>query len=130
MPSDAYLARDAADNICAAYHELGACGLEGCGSMLIQGLLRKSQVTMSDAALCRRDFTFYDWGLVLTVRPSKTIQFTERVLEIPTIQTYVRFIGPNRISSNNQRPRLMWPSASQTTRRGQFLFPIAFIKKH
>ena len=48
-----------------------------------RGLLRKSQVTMSDSALLRRDFGIYDWGMIITVRKSKTIQYRERSLEIP-----------------------------------------------
>ena len=37
----------------------------------------------SNAALCRGDFKFYEWDLVLTVRQSKMIQFRERVFEVP-----------------------------------------------
>ena len=48
-----------------------------------RALLRKAQVTQSDATLRRRDFAFFDWGLVLTIRKSKTIQFNERILEVP-----------------------------------------------
>lgn len=48
-----------------------------------RALLRKSQVTDSEAALKRSDFTFFDWGMVVRVRRCKTIQFAERVLEIP-----------------------------------------------
>ena len=31
------------------------------------GMLRKSQVTLSEAVLRRRDFDFYDWGLILII---------------------------------------------------------------
>lgn len=48
-----------------------------------RALLRKSQVTSSDATLCRSDFLFFDWGMIITVRRCKTIQFMERKLEIP-----------------------------------------------
>ncbi|XP_066298120.1 integrase/recombinase xerD homolog [Branchiostoma lanceolatum] len=33
--------------------------------------------------LCRKDFRFFEWGAVITVRWSKTIQFRERTLQIP-----------------------------------------------
>lgn len=48
-----------------------------------RGLLRKSQITLSDSTLLRSDFVFYPWGMVLKVRRSKTIQFSERELLIP-----------------------------------------------
>lgn len=48
-----------------------------------RALLRKSQVTDSDSALRRGDFRFFDWGMIIKIRRSKTIQFGERVLEIP-----------------------------------------------
>ena len=48
-----------------------------------RALLRKAQVTESDAVLRRGDFKFFDWGLVVTIRRTKTIQFRERVLEVP-----------------------------------------------
>ena len=50
-----------------------------------RGLLRKSQVTLSDSMLLRSDFKFYDWGLLINVRRSKTIQFKERELLIPIV---------------------------------------------
>lgn len=48
-----------------------------------RALLRKCQVTSSESALRRRDFSFLPWGMLVRVRRSKTIQFSERMLEIP-----------------------------------------------
>ena len=48
-----------------------------------RGLLRKSQITESDSVLRRGDFTFFVWGMVITIRKYKTIQFSERELVIP-----------------------------------------------
>ena len=48
-----------------------------------RALLRKCQVTSSDSSLRRGDFRFFPWGMILSIRRSKTIQFGERVLEIP-----------------------------------------------
>ena len=48
-----------------------------------RALLRKCQVTLSDSMLLREDFTMLDWGMIIRVRRSKTIQFRERTLEIP-----------------------------------------------
>ena len=48
-----------------------------------RALLLKSQVTASEATLRRSDFTFFDWGMIVKVRRCKTIQFNERILEIP-----------------------------------------------
>ena len=48
-----------------------------------RALLRKCQVTLSDSSLQRRDFRFLDWGMIIAIRRSKTIQFQERVLEVP-----------------------------------------------
>lgn len=48
-----------------------------------RALLRKCQVTMSDSTLRREDFKFFGWGMVIRIRKSKTIQFQERVLEVP-----------------------------------------------
>lgn len=49
-------------------------------------MLRKSHIFMGefDANLLRRsDIKFEEWGLILTVKHSKTIQFQERVLMVP-----------------------------------------------
>ena len=48
-----------------------------------RALLRKAHVTESDCTLERRDFRFYRWGMMLTIRRSKTIQFRERVHRVP-----------------------------------------------
>ena len=48
-----------------------------------RALLRKQQVTESDAMLTREDITFFKWGMMVRVRKSKTIQFQERELRIP-----------------------------------------------
>ena len=47
-----------------------------------RGFLRKCQVTQSDSTL-RKDFDFFQWGLLITVRKSKSIQFQDRLLKIP-----------------------------------------------
>lgn len=46
-------------------------------------LLRKAHVTESDASLCRSDFEFKTWGMLVSVRKSKTNQFRQRVHVIP-----------------------------------------------
>lgn len=48
-----------------------------------RALLRKCQITDSDSVLRRTDFQFFQWGMLITVRRSKTIQFSERELLIP-----------------------------------------------
>lgn len=48
-----------------------------------RALLRKCQITASASTLLRRDITFTKWGMIITVRRSKSIQFKERCLEIP-----------------------------------------------
>lgn len=48
-----------------------------------RALLRKCQITLSDSSLRRKDFRFLDWGMIISIRRSKTIQFQERVLEVP-----------------------------------------------
>ena len=48
-----------------------------------RALLRKCQVTSSDSSLQRCDFRFFGWGMIIRIRRSKTIQFQERILEIP-----------------------------------------------
>ena len=46
-------------------------------------LLRKSQIINSDSVLLHSDFSFFNWGMIITIRKSKTIQFSERKLLIP-----------------------------------------------
>lgn len=48
-----------------------------------RALLRKCQITNSDSVLLRSDFSFHPWGMIVTIRRSKTIQFRERELCIP-----------------------------------------------
>ena len=48
-----------------------------------RGLLRKCQITASDSMLQHKDFKFVQWGMLITITRSKTIQFKERILEIP-----------------------------------------------
>lgn len=57
-----------------------------------RALLRKCQVTRSDSSLQRGDFQFFTWGMVIRVRRSKTIQFQERVLEIPVARCHATAI--------------------------------------
>ena len=51
-----------------------------CG---FRALLRKAHYTKGDAILPRSAFTFHSWGMVITVKKSKTIQFAERELYVP-----------------------------------------------
>ena len=46
-------------------------------------LLRKCQVMVSESALMRSNFSFQLWGMLVCVRRSKTILFSEPMLEIP-----------------------------------------------
>ena len=46
-------------------------------------LLRKCHYTKSDSTLTRGAFKFYDWGMVVTISKTKTIQFKERELLLP-----------------------------------------------
>lgn len=48
-----------------------------------RGLLRKAHITVSDQAICVQDLEFRAWGLLLTLPKTKTIQYGERVLQIP-----------------------------------------------
>ena len=48
-----------------------------------RGLLRKSHYTDSKVNLKRGDFVFYDWGMTIHIKASKTIQFSERDVIIP-----------------------------------------------
>ena len=50
-----------------------------------RGLLRKSNVVEEGLAVRVSDVTFHPWGLLLLVRHTKTISFSERVLEIPFV---------------------------------------------
>lgn len=48
-----------------------------------RGLLRKSNVCMGQNALLRSDVSFFSWGVVLHLRRTKTIQYRERVHDVP-----------------------------------------------
>ena len=48
-----------------------------------RGLLRKSHVTDSEVTLLRKDFACYDWGVIISITHSKTIQFSQLILQIP-----------------------------------------------
>ena len=48
-----------------------------------RALLRKCQLTYSDSILQRKDFEFHNWGMVVSVCRSKTIQFGQHELLIP-----------------------------------------------
>ena len=48
-----------------------------------RALLRKCHVSDSESALLRSDFIFYEWGMMVRVRMSKTIQYRERIHLIP-----------------------------------------------
>ena len=48
-----------------------------------RGLLRKSQITMFDSVLKRKDLKNFQSGLIITVSKTKTIQYQERSLNIP-----------------------------------------------
>ena len=48
-----------------------------------RALLRKQHVTMSNAHLLREDITIHDWGMLVRVVKSKTIQYKQRELIIP-----------------------------------------------
>ena len=51
--------------------------------LAFRSLLRKCHYTFGDSMLSRSAFTFYDWGMMVTVSRTKTIQFKERQLLIP-----------------------------------------------
>ena len=48
-----------------------------------RALLRKAWVRSSDGTLRSRDFKFHDWRIIIRIRKGKTIQFAERLLEVP-----------------------------------------------
>lgn len=48
-----------------------------------RALLRKCHVTSSDSSLLRQDFSFKSWGILLTLRKSKTNQYREHLHQIP-----------------------------------------------
>ena len=48
-----------------------------------RGLLRKQNVTDSPVTLLRSDICMTSWGMMVSIRGSKTIQYGDRVLKIP-----------------------------------------------
>ena len=52
-----------------------------------RALLRKQNVTESDATLKWKDFQFYPWGMMISLRKSKMIQKGERRILIPVSYT-------------------------------------------
>lgn len=51
--------------------------------LAFRGLLRKSSVCKGENNLLRSDVQFFSWGLLISIRKSKTIQFGEKVHQIP-----------------------------------------------
>ena len=91
-----------------------------------RALLRKSQITNSDSVLLRSDFAFFSWGMIITIRKSKTIQFSERKLLIPVSRlkntslcavfwTEKHF---SEVQANDSSPAFLVP-----TRRGNSAIP-------
>lgn len=52
-------------------------------NLAFRGLLRKSSVCKGPQNLRRCDIEFFDWGRVISLHKSKTIQFSERIHQIP-----------------------------------------------
>lgn len=59
-------------------------------------LLRKSHFTKSNHTLQREDVSFTDYGILVTLRSSKTVQFRERVVTIPVIESPGSILCPVR----------------------------------
>ena len=51
--------------------------------LAFRSLLRKCHYTSGDSMLTREAFQFFEWGMMITVSRTKTIQFKERKLLIP-----------------------------------------------
>lgn len=51
--------------------------------LAFRGLLRKSSICQGHHNLHREDVKFLSWGLIISIRKSKTIQFAQRVHEVP-----------------------------------------------
>lgn len=87
-------------------------------------LLRKGHFTASPHTLLRQDVEFTDYGLKVTIRSSKTIQFREREVVIPIVASsksllcpvrwlkkyllfvYVAPLSPLFVNPNTQKPLL------------------------
>ena len=61
----------------------GHVGVQAAMLLSFRAVLWKSHVSVSECTLQRRDFAFHRWGMMVTVRRSKTIQFKERTHLIP-----------------------------------------------
>ena len=64
----------------------GSTAVRAAMLLSFRALLSKAHVTDSDCALLRRDVVFYPWGVLVSVRKSKTNQFRERVHKIPVAE--------------------------------------------
>ena len=65
------------------YPTRGHTAVRAAMLLCFRALLRKAHVTNSDSALRRSDVVFHPWGMLVSVRKSKTNQFRERVHRIP-----------------------------------------------
>lgn len=70
------------------FQELNLETSEGIAFWLVlllgfRSLLRKSNLIEQEHSLKEKDVIQYDWGILLKIHQSKTIQFGERVVEIP-----------------------------------------------
>ena len=68
---------------CAMCNTKGHVALRAAILLSFRALLRKCHVTDSHSTLVRSDFVFYEWGMIVRVSKSKTIQYKERVHLIP-----------------------------------------------
>lgn len=57
-------------------------------------LLRKSHFTYSNHTLLYSDVKFTEYGMHITLRSSKTIQYSERIVEIPVIESKGSILCP------------------------------------
>lgn len=65
------------------FDTVGHVAVKAAMLLSFRALLRKGHVTDSDCSLLRSDLVFYPWGLMVSVRKSKTNQFRERIHKIP-----------------------------------------------
>lgn len=59
-------------------------------------LLRKCHFTSSPHMLLRSQIVFTDYGMMVNIVSSKTIQFRERILQIPVVKSYGSILCPVR----------------------------------
>ena len=81
-----------------------------------RSLLRKCHYTESDSMLTRSAFEFFDWGMMVTVSRTKTIQFKERKLLIPICRV-----------SNKQLCAVHWVERHFTEVKGRPTHPAFLI---